>query len=257
MSMSKFSELYLEVTKSCSWETISEELNTKLGEECGDREVQILIEHLEDLDNADLEDDAGDIGDYYWRLRTSISDALVAAGDVAIPQLLEALQSHNPQAAQYAARSLGKMRVVAAIDPIARILDSSIDNADKLIYISALGDMKDESSVPFLIPYLDRSGEKNGGWLVRCSANALGEIGLESSVKPLTQVLANDQEWFARLGAAEGLGKLGQERALFPLKKALNDPDHRVAKAAQESVDKVTEKLLSKKRSIFSRSLGK
>lgn len=255
--MSNFSELYSEVTKSCSWETISEELNVKLGKECGEEEVQILLRHLEDLNNADLEDDAGDVGDYYWRLRTSISDALAAAGDIATPYLLKALESPNPQAAQYAARSLGKIRAVEAIEPIANILNSSIENADRLTYLSALGDMKEESSVPILIPYLEKSHEKNGGWLVRCSANALGDIGLESSVKPLAEVLSNDQEWFARLGAAEGLGKLAFEGSLFPLKKALKDSDHRVSKVAQESIDKVTGELRSKKRSIFSRIFGK
>lgn len=255
--MSKFSELYSEVTKSCSWETISEELNTKLGIECGEEEIQVLVRHLEDLDNADLEDDAGDVGDYYWRLRTSISDALAAAGDIAITHLLSALQSPNPQAAQYAARSLGKMRAIEAIKPIASILNGSIENADRLTYLSALGDMQDESSIPILIPYLKMSQEKNGGWIVRCSANALGDIGSESSIMLLAEVLSNDKEWFARLGAAEGLGKLTFEGSISPLKKALSDPDHRVAKAAQESINNVNEGLRSKKRSILSRIFGK
>lgn len=256
--MSKFAEIYSEVTRSCSCEAVSEELNVKLGEVCGEEEIRVLLRYLEDLDNADIEDDSGDVRDYYWRLRTSISDALAAAGDIAIPYLLKALESPNLEAAQYAARSLGKIRAVEAIEPITNILNSSIENADRLTYLSALGDMKDESIVSILVSYLNKSHEENGGWLVRCSANALGNIGLESSIKPLADVLSNDQEWFARLGAAEGLGKLAYEGSLLSLKKALNDSDHRVSKVAQESINKVTEELRSnKKRSIFSKIFGK
>lgn len=118
---------------------------------------------------------------------------------------------------------------------------------------SALGDMKNVTCIPVLVPYLELSSEKNGGWVVRCTANAIGEIGLESSVKSLAEVLTNDQEWFARLGADEGLGKLSYESSLFPLKQGLNDSDHRVAKAAQESIEKVTAILKSKRRGIFRR----
>lgn len=56
--------------------------------------------------------------------------------------------------------------------------------------------------IPVLVPYLELSSEKNGGWVVRCTANAIGEIGLESSVKTLAEVLTSAQEWFARPGAA-------------------------------------------------------
>lgn len=234
--MAAFPKLYEEVVKTCSFESISAELNRRLGESCTSDDVRVLIGRLESLKDEDLVDDAGDISDFYWRLRTSISDALAAAGQRAIEPLLTTLSSPNKKAAEYAARSLGLLRSKQAIGPIVSRMHDAPTNADRFAYIGALGDIGDDCIIEELVPYLGRSDELNGGWLVRLSATALGKTGNESVLAPLTHVLAEDSEWFARVGAAEGLGLLRNARALPALRRALGDSDHRVAKAAQESI---------------------
>lgn len=245
--MSAFSQLYEEVIKTCSFESMSEELNHRLGQACASNEVALLIEKLESLKNEDLVDDAGDISDFYWRLRTSISDALAAAGHISVDPLLSTLSSSNPQAAQYAARSLGLLKEQRALEPIISKMHQAPTVAEKFAYIGALGDIGGERIIGELIPYLGRSDEINGGWLVRLSATALGKTGNVAVLEPLTSVLATDSDWFARLGAAEGLGLLGNAQALPALQQALEDTDHRVAKAAQESIHMICARRTARK----------
>jgi HEAT repeat protein len=235
--MTAFGQLYEEVVKACSFESMSADLNRQLGESCTPDDVRVLIKRLESLKDEDLADDAGDVGDFYWRLRTSISDALAAAGQQALGPLLSALNSPNEKAAEYAARSLGLLRSKQAIAPIVSKMRHAPTNAGRFAYIGALGGIGDDCVIKELLPYLSRSNEENGGWLVRLSATALGKIGNEAVLGPLTNVLAEDSNWFARLGAAEGLGFLGNAEALPALRQALHDLDPRVAKAAQESID--------------------
>lgn len=234
---SAFPRLYEEVVRTCSLESVSEDLNRQLGESCTSDDLRVLIEKLESLKDEDLVDDAGDIGDFYWRLRTSISDALAAAGQRAVGPLLSTLASSNARAAEYAARSLGRLRCKQAIDPIISMMRHAPTNAARFAYIEALGEIADDRIIEELLSFLDRSSEHNGGWLVRLSATALGKTGNESVLTPLGNVLAQDNDWFARLGAAEALGLLGSASALPALRHALRDSDQRVAKAAQESID--------------------
>lgn len=237
--MSSFVELFDRVKETCGWESISPELNKELGRACGLEEVGLLIRYLEELDDEDLEDDVGDLGDYYWRLRTSISDALVAAGDASIPLLLNALDSENAEASGYAARSLGKLKAREAICPITRFIQDSDHDSGKLLYVAALGEIGAEQSIDVLAPLIRTCGGERKGSLARCAAIALGEIGSESCVALLGDALKNDDDWFARLGAAEGLGKLKFASSISVLEFGLQDTDSRVAKAARESLERV------------------
>jgi HEAT repeat protein len=234
--VSEFSRLYDEVASACSSENIPQELNQRLGAACTHSDIATLIGKLESLNKADLVGDAGDRIDFYWRLRTSISDALAAAGEKAEGPLLATLNSTNEDAAQYAARALGLMKSKQAIEPILGKLRSAPNNATKMMYIEAIGDIGDGSAVKVLLPYLKRSHEQNGGWLVRVTANALGKIGNKSVLNALCGVLRHDSEMLARLGAAEGLGALGCIESLPCLRRALKDKDRHVAKAAEESI---------------------
>lgn len=84
-----------------------------------------------------------------------------------------------------------------------------------------LGSLRDARAVPILLPYLQPSKAANRGWIIWMAANALGTIGTEAVIAPLAAVIANDPDWFARLGAAEGLRQLHHPRAAVALQKAL------------------------------------
>ena len=51
--------------------------------------VPLLVALLERLDEAELEDDAGDIGDEFWRIQTAVRRILVGMG----PQVVEPVRS--------------------------------------------------------------------------------------------------------------------------------------------------------------------
>ena len=234
--MAAFAQLYEEVVKTCAFESVSEDLNRQLGESCTSDDIRVLIEKLESLKDEDLVDDVGDIGDFYWRLRTSISDALAAAGRRAIDPLLSTLSSPNKKATEYAARSLGLLRSKQAIGPIVSKMHHAPTNANRFAYIGALGDIGDNCIIEELLPYLGRSNEHNGGWLVHLSATALGKTGQRVCPRSSNECPRSRQSLDRSPGAAEGLGLLGNARALPALRRALGDSDDRVAKAAQESI---------------------
>lgn len=221
--MASFNDLLAEIQGDCGWETIPFEKISALARLCGLAEVNHLITEMDALNDADLVIDAGDIGDEYWRLRTAYSQALAEVGETAIEPLLRALGSENKQTRAYAAKALGQIGTARASNPILALLATEADDVIRMSMIQALGGLRDERAVAFLLPYLKAPEQVNRGWIIRVAANALGTIGSESVIIPLTEVLASDPDWFARLGAAEGLRKIRHPLAATALRRALKD----------------------------------
>jgi hypothetical protein len=71
------------------------------------------------------------------------------------------------------------------------------------------------------------------------SVEKMANIG-ESAVVYLIQYLEHDDEW-ARLMAAAALGKIGDRRAINPLKQALNDEDEGVRHIAKIGLENLKE----------------
>jgi HEAT repeat protein len=227
--MASFHELLSEIQHDCGLEVIPYNKITVLARLCGPAEIDHLIRALDALDDADLADDAGDMGDEYWRRGTAYSEALAQVGEPAIEPLLRALGSGNPKTRAYAARSLGLIRTPRAFEPIAALLAAERDDGIEMALIEALGNLRDARAVPILLPYLHTTRQQNRGWIIRKAGNALGRIGTEEVIEPLAEVLASDSDWFARLGAAEGLRKIGHVLAREALARAsVNDTDARV-----------------------------
>jgi hypothetical protein len=226
--MATFSAILSEIKRACGLEYIPSDKISALARICGPAEVDHLIQELDDLDDADLQDDAGDIGDEYWRLRIAYSQALAEIGGPAVESLLRALGSENPQTRAHAARALGRIGEQRAFSPIVALLAVEGDDTIRMRLMEALGELRDERAVAVLLPYLKGEEQRNRGWIIRIAANALGNIGSESVIEPLAEVLANDPDWFARLGAAEGLGKIRNPLATAALHGALKDEDSRV-----------------------------
>ena len=87
-----------------------------------------------------------------------------------------------------------------------------------------------------LLGYLNDPRQEDRGWNIRLAANALGKIGTEQVLQPLIEVLVSHSNWFARLGAAEGLRKIRDPRAAGALRIALADADARVRREAAAAV---------------------
>lgn len=94
---------------------------------------------------------------------------------------------------------------------------------DKLLWESAksIGMLQSKRSVEPLIKFLLTSTSVNKR---SAAAYALGYIGVEQAVEPLTNVLHNkDEDPIVRGYAAEALALLKDERAVVPLITSLND----------------------------------
>jgi len=112
-----------------------------------------------------------DLGNASWRVRESAFDALVASGDAAIPVLLNTLSDSREQV--------------------------------KITAIIALGALKARDAVPRLVVFLDSKGE-----IPDYAAWALGEIGDDRAVTPLTRLLNRNDEKIRSI-AEEALRKFG------------------------------------------------
>lgn len=234
--MGSFKTILDEIKRDCAWEQLPYDKISALAEVCGSVEVEHLIQELDALDDADLVDDAGDMEDEYLRLRLSYSQTLAAVGAPAIEPLLKALGSGNPKTRGYAARALGLIGNPCAFGSIVTLLSNESDNLIRMHLIETLGNLRDERGVEVLLPFLKVPEQANRGWLIRMTANALGELGGEGVISPLAEVLLTDPDWFARLGAAEGLRKISHPLATKALRQALNDEDARVRAEVSEGL---------------------
>jgi HEAT repeat protein len=227
--MGTFGAILDEIKRGCSWEHVPYEKVSALARLCGPAEIDRLISELGALDDADLVNDPGDLGDEYWRLRTAYSQALAEVGEPAIKPLLQALRSVNLRTRQYAARALGLIGNQQAFRPLVAMLAEESEDLIRLSLIEALGRLRNEQAVETLLPHLKAPAEvQNRGWIIRMTANALGDIGTEAVIGPMAEVLASDPDWFARLGAAEGLRKIRHPLAAEALRRGLTDEDARV-----------------------------
>jgi len=80
-------ELILEVLGECYWENIPADTIWRLAGILTVEDIDWLMKQIEDLDLSRLEDDAGDIGDEYWRVTVAISALIISLGKQAMERL--------------------------------------------------------------------------------------------------------------------------------------------------------------------------
>lgn len=239
--MSAFDEAFEAVNYALMHESIpKDEAIIAAARACGLPEIESLIQSLDDLDDADLDDDAGDVRDDYWRIRVTNSNILGHIGALAVEPLIQALHSDNPQTRLWVARALGMIGDKRAFDPIVAAADKEQENIDRIWILSALGGMRDERAIDILLPYLIIPKQLNHQHIVSTAAKALGKTTSKRVIEPLAMVLAEHEEWYARIGAVDGLAHIKDWRSIEALRKAMNDdPDVRVRDAARTVLDKL------------------
>ncbi len=107
--------------------------------------------------------------------------------------------------------------------------------SEKVRYNAArmLGEMGDMAAVEPLIDVL--KNDKNGS--VRLyAARALGELGDASATEPLIESLREDRNVDVRVRAARALGRLGGEEVVLPLVEALSDNNSQVCMTAADAL---------------------
>jgi HEAT repeat protein len=143
--------------------------------------------------------------------------ALGQIGDVrAVEPLIRLLEVEDSSIRSVAARALGSIGDMRAVEPLIRLLkdeEASVRGAA----VRALGEIGDERAVEPLIGMLsDRQGISMG------AVDAMGEIGGVRVVDLLIEMLSDTAMW-PRWHAARALGKIGDTRAVEPLIRLLGD----------------------------------
>lgn len=77
------------IARDCGWEVIPDRKIAAFVRLADAGSVPLLVALLERLDEAELESDAGDIGDEFWRIQTAVGRILVGIGS----QVVESVQA--------------------------------------------------------------------------------------------------------------------------------------------------------------------
>ena len=174
-----------------------------LGEIADPRAVQPLIEALSDEDNSVCKYAALSLGKLKDRR--------------AVSPLLAALRSKD--------KKVQNNTAVAWYEPSDEEVQAST--------IIALGDLGDNNVVEFIVPFL-RSENRE---LVYAATHALGELRSKVAFQPLLEMLNNPvtAAWMGHF-AAVALGKIGDTQAFDPLITALCDKDVMIRIAAADGL---------------------
>ncbi len=197
----------------------------------GEAPIAALTGVLEAADGVDLTDDAGDVGDEVFRLRSAAKAGLLAAGVRVVPFLRARLDVDTREPRHTVMlRVLGELGDRSVL-PIAEAWSSLEENEwVRWAALETIGLLRVPGTEGLLRAALGRPGAINQGWLKRITAVALARLG---DVEAL-EVLLDDPDWFARLGVAEGLKELPAEKAKRLRQRVERDVDARVRAAAKE-----------------------
>ncbi len=162
----------------------------------------------------------GLLKDRKWQVRANAARALGGLKDVrAIDPLMSFLADTNehPVVRGNAALALALMGAVPAVDPLIPLLKDK-DHRVRGAAASALGDLRDPRALQPLIAAL---GDENA-FVRRAVVGGLGGIGGPSVLDPLVRAL-RDPDRQVREVTASALGRLKEPRAVEPLMASLDD----------------------------------
>ncbi len=176
-------------------------------------------------------------------VREETTASLAAIGDAAVSSLLAALTHAEWLVRLHAVEALGKMRCVAAVEPLLSVLFNDPDTAIREDALRALGLIGDARAVDFLLVVMREPG------LRPLAVEALGQIGDRRAVPALINVLEGtdrpevsrmvagcgdrwDEEMVTKGAAVRALGAIGDAAAVPSLIKALGQTATRAEAAA-------------------------
>lgn len=142
----------------------------------------------------------------------------VIADERVLAPLIQALHSGDWIVRMHAAKALGRLRNVEAIEPIIPLLQDKVKavREEAAAALAAIGD----AAIPSLVKALQHED-----WLVRLHAvESLGHTKSKRAVEPLLSVLFNDRDSAVREDVVRALGEIGDPQAVEYLFTAMQDP---------------------------------
>jgi HEAT repeat protein len=166
--------------------------------------------------------------------------ALSRIGDTtATEPLLLLLDSKNPEIRKNAAYALGNIKDTKAIEPLINLLDKERDPGIRKAVASSLGKLNDPRVIKPLIKLLDKTNDPDTR---KAIARALGGIKDPEVTEPLIKLL-DDNERDTQWAAVHALRKVGDVRALKPLKNFMKDKDERMKEHTEEAIAKIKKRI--------------
>jgi HEAT repeat protein len=167
-------------------------------------------------------------------LRGEASVALGNLHAVAVPALISALSSDKPSTRKLAAQSLGETGSKEAVPALIRLVTTDVSGA-RGEAIEALGKLGEASAVDAILSAM----ATGSAGVKRKSISALVLLHDPRIQDALIRALA-DKDGESRQAAAEGLGDIGDERAVPSLEKVADkDADPEVRKAAVSAIERL------------------
>jgi HEAT repeat protein len=172
------------------------------------------------------------LADADWRVRRRAGAALAAAGEKAIPVLVETMSNSKSAAARLeAVIALGEIATAAVVGPLLDALgdEEGMVRREAATILEELGVIDEDTLFQAL------SDER--WWVRKAAAWALGAHGARA-VEPLVGTL-NDEDRGVRRSAAWSLGRIGSPKSVSPLVESLRDEDPSVRAAAAWALGKL------------------
>jgi HEAT repeat protein len=144
------------------------------------------------------------------------------------------LSSENHETCEQAAKKLGELKDLKAVDPLIKALNDEDYGVRKAAAI-ALGKIGDAKAIDPLINCLYDSNSD----VVKAALHALVNIGIPA-IEPLARLLRTSTTEI-RVMAATGLGLIGSSRAVEPLISASRDSEAKVRKAVVIALSKIND----------------
>ncbi|MBC8001947.1 MAG: HEAT repeat domain-containing protein [Opitutaceae bacterium] len=186
----------------------------------------------------------------HWEVRMAAAEALSNIGDArVIEPLIGALQDRDKDVRMMVAQALGQLRNTLAVEPL---ILAMIDQEDGVRQAAALSlklldrNWEKSAAARRVLPQIDAALSHREYWVRQSAATLLVQITQIQSDEPsLANVsarnkqyrqmaydtlisLLDDEDRDFRMAAAEGLGRIGDARAIGPLTARLKDDDQRV-----------------------------
>jgi len=164
-------------------------------------------------------------------------------GPDAVRALVPLLKDKLEFVRREAAYALGEAGDKSGVQPLVEVLDTEKEISVRAASAAALGQIQDESAVPALARVLSgispnrKSKKREDDFVMRCAAQALGQIRSRAGVEILVSALTNEKNSLdVRRAAAQALGVIGDPAAVPALRAAFNSTDPYLSEAARESL---------------------
>jgi HEAT repeat protein len=152
------------------------------------------------------------------------------------------LKHKNPDVRKNAVETLGNSKLEPAVECLILVLEEDDDFGVCSRAIFQLGKIRAKQAVPNMVKAIE-SGRFVGSWnsgIRKGIAYALGQIGGESAIRGLTQLLDDPDPWVQQ-AAAQAIGKVGAEKTVFHLQQAIKHRNWDILSSMIDSTENITD----------------